>query len=307
MRWAFFVRGPVLCIVSALLASCGSLPTASSGGAAPASVAPHAAHGSLLYLSNVQDHDVEIYSYPDGRTVGKLSNFGQPRSECADSRGDVWIVDTQALQVEEYAHGGSAPLVAISTPGVPGGCALSPSGNDIAIAGKFQDSSAVVIYHRSTRKYWRDPQLYASTALVVGAYCGYDAKGNLFVDGLSAAKHGAFALAELAHHDTALKAVSFGQAIAAPGQVQWDGQYLALGDAGATPSVVYQLKIAGGTASVAGTTTLGSSESVRQFWIDGSTLVGPDYDSNVGFWNYPAGGSPVKTIKVPGFGAAVSN
>jgi len=307
MRWALFVRVPVLCIASAALASCGSVPTPPSGGAAPASFARQTAHGSLLYLTNVQENYVEIYSYPDGRTVGKLTNFAQPRSECADAQGDVWIVDTQALQVEEYAHGGSQALVAISTPGVPGGCSVDPSGNDIAIAGKFQDGSALVIYHRSTRKYWRDPQLYASTALVVGKYCGYDAKGNLFLDGLTAAKHGTFALAELAHHDTALKAVSLAQTIVAPGQVQWDGQYLALGDAGVTPSVVYQLKIAGGAASVAGTTTLGSSKSVRQFWIDGGTLIGPDYGSDVGFWSYPAGGSPTKTLKVPGFGAAVSN
>ena len=82
----FRSRAGALHRIGPALASCGSLPTASSGGAAPASVAPHAAHGSLLYLSNVQDHDVEIYSYPDGRTVGKLSNFGQPPAN-APTRG----------------------------------------------------------------------------------------------------------------------------------------------------------------------------------------------------------------------------
>ncbi|MBV9333286.1 MAG: hypothetical protein JO146_04710, partial [Candidatus Eremiobacteraeota bacterium] len=52
---------------------------------------------------------------------------------------------------------------------------------------------------------------------------------------------------------------------------------------------------------------LAGTKSVRQFWIEGSQIVGPDFDAAVGIWKYPAGGNPVQTITgVRGYGAAVS-
>jgi hypothetical protein len=276
------------------------------GDASAVSSAHRAAGTSLLYLSNVRTNDVEIYSYPTGRMLGKLSGFGKPRAECADGQGDVWIVDTQALQISEYEAGGTEPVTALSTAGIPSGCAVTPNGNTVAVAGAFQGGAPLMIFHRSARKRWRDPRTYIDSSLRAGAFCGYDSHGDLFVDGLSRARHGTFALAELVRGASTLSAVTVNQAIAAPGQVQWDGTYLAVGDSGVSPSLVYQFSISASAATLAGTTALGGTQSVAQFWIDGARIIGPDFNRDVEFWKYPQGGSPVKTLDVPGYGAAVS-
>jgi hypothetical protein len=143
--------------------------------------------------------------------------------------------------------------------------------------------------------------------MAAGHFCGYDDAGNLFIDGTRKAKGGSFRLAELPRGAVAVVNLSVNQSISAPGQVQWDGKHLAVGDAGISPSVIYRFAISGNSATKVGATTLDDSASVRQFWIQAKSLVGPDFDSDVRFWNYPAGGSPTKTIKtVRGFGAAVS-
>ena len=44
--------------------------------------------------------------------------------------------------------------------------------------------------------------------------------------------------------------------------------------------------------------TDGSAEDIVQFWIDGKTVVGPNvYGNDAGFYKYPTGGKPTKTIK----------
>lgn len=48
------------------------------------------------------------------------------------------------------------------------------------------------------------------------------------------------------------------------------------------------------------TVRLGRALNVVQFWIDGSTVIGPDgpngANHDAGFWSYPKGGKPTKTI-----------
>jgi hypothetical protein len=255
-------------------------------------------------LSNLAKHDVEIFSYPDGKRVGKLTALGNPRAECADTQGNVWIADTQGYDVVEYRHGASKPIAELSTPGAPLGCSVNSKGDTIAVTGG-RGGIVLAVYHHRANGIWRDPKTYADAAMKKVAFCGFDAMGNLFIDGTG--KNGAFHLAELPRNGTALVDIAVDASIAGPGQVQWDGNYLAVGDTRAKPSVIYQLSVTGSTAQTVGTTTLDGTKSVRQFWIDGSQVVGPDFDAAVGIWKYPDGGKPLTTItSVRGYGAAVS-
>ena len=296
--------GPIL--AAALLAGCGGSMAQPSGGAGPvqASAARGASTTGLLYLTDVKSNSVLVYNYPGGGLLHKLTGFGQPRSECADGLGNVWIVDQGGDDVIEYPYGATKPLVALNTPGTPNGCATNFEGNTLAVTVGLQ-GVVLSVYHRSSRGVWRDPIHYTDSAMSAGAFAGYDGSGNLFVDGISKTGH-AFMLAELPHEGKALQNISVGQTIAAPGAVQWDGTYLAIGDAGVSPSVVYQFSVSGSSAVERGTTPLNGSTSVRQFWIQNGQLIGPDYDKDVGYWNYPAGGSPTQTLKVKGYGAAVA-
>ncbi len=265
---------------------------------------PQASSGDLLYLSDVAKNDVEILSYPQGRHIGTLRTLGAPRAECADAQGNVWIADTQGFDVVEYPHGISKPIAELSTPSAPRGCSVNSKGDQLAVTGG-RGGIVLVVYHRRPGGAWHDPRTYTDAAMKRVAFCGFDAAGNLFIDG--AGNGGVFHLAELPHGGTALVDITVNASIAAPGQVQWDGTNLAVGDAGVTPSVIYQLSVSGSAATTVGSTTLDGTTSVAQFWIQGSRLIGPGLHSAVGIWKYPAGGNPIKTItSVRGYGAAVS-
>jgi hypothetical protein len=267
---------------------------------------PEAQSQDLLYLSDVQTNDVYVFSYPQRKLVGTLSSFGAPRSECVDRRGNVWIADVQGYDVAEYAHGGTKPLVELSTPWAPRGCSADPHSDTLAVSGGDK-GMILAVYHRSSHNQWRDPQTYTDTEMGAGYFCGYDANGNLFIDGLDKAKGGSFRLAELPRRSKSLTSLGVSQNIIAPGQVQWDGKYLAIGDTGITPSVIYQFSMSGSGGAEVGSTVLDGTKSVRQFWIEGTRVVAPDYDTNVGIWKYPIGGLPTTQITtVHGYGAAVS-
>jgi hypothetical protein len=92
--------------------------------------------------------------------------------------------------------------------------------------------------------------------------------------------------------------------IRVPGGVQWDGKYMAVGDA--ITGVIYRTNGAGG--KVEASTTLSGSDGDFQFFINGATIVAPSfYSSKVGFWNYPAGGSATRTLVVGSpYGVTVS-
>ena len=72
--------------------------------------------------------------------------------------------------------------------------------------------------------------------------------------------------------------------------------------------IIHRIGASGKTAQ---TVTLKGGLNVEQFWLDGSTLIGPNFQSDgpVSHWNDPAGGSP--TRKITGFsepfGATVSS
>ena len=61
--------------------------------------------------------------------------------------------------------------------------------------------------------------------------------------------------------------------------------------------MIYRLAISGSSGTKVGPTPLTGSKDVVQFWVQGKRLIGPDAGlADVGLYNYPAGGSPTKTI-----------
>ena len=300
----------------AMLAAChgsaaqsGALPNVVRSGELGTSrswMAPEAASEDLLYLSDVAANDVKVYSFRKGRLVGTLTGFGEPRSECADEAGNVWIADIEGRDVIEYPHGGTKPIASLDTFGVPLGCSVDSDGHFLAVAGGVS-GTILSIYREGSHGRWSNPTRYSDSALRVPYFCGYDSNGNLFIDGLTKSKAGRFTLVELRRRSKTFESIAVSQAIDTPGQVQWDGKDLAIGDSGLAPSVAYRFSISGRKATEVGMTTLDGTTSVRQFWIAGDTLVGPDFRRNAGFWRYPAGGAPIKSItRVHSYGAAVS-
>ena len=107
-------------------------------------------------------------------------------------------------------------------------------------------------------------------------------------------------MAELPHGSSTFTNIGINQTITVAGGVQWDGKYVAVADEnGPGNGVIYQFSISGSTGTEVSSTTLDSSENIHQFWIDpaGSRVVAPSASlSTVGYWKFPAGGNPTKTL-----------
>jgi hypothetical protein len=296
-----------LCGVAAVLTGCGvlrqaqddtALPIGASGTFAPGGeswMSPGAASQDLLYVSDTGTSKVYVYSYPSDKLAGTLTDFRDPGGECVDKNGNVFITNTGDDDILEYAHGGTKPIATLSDPGYfPFGCSIDPTSGNLAVSNNFASSGSgqgnVVVYTHAKGHPKGD---YTDPNINQMLLCGYDDKGNLFVDGLT--KGSGFAFAELRRGSTTLTDITLNQSIENPGGVQWDGKYVAVGDQ--STNVVYQFDVSGKKGTKVGSTPLTGATEVVQFWIAGSKLIGPDAGAqDVGIWKYPAGGSALKTI-----------
>ncbi len=284
--------------------------TSASGGSAPAGDAslraedrrdgpqnaswmePDAGKRGLLYVTDVRT--VTVYSYPQGKLEGQLKGFYVAVGECVDKKGDVFIADEGYDKIFEYAHGGKKRLATLdSASRDPNSCAIDPTTGNLAVASLGGSSGSVAVYKNAHGK----QTTYQDAAFKQYWLCGYDDRGNLFVDGQN--NQSDFVFAELPKRATKLKIITLNQAIGWPGGVQWDGKHIAVGDQN-TP-VLYRFSIRGSRGRKVGTTSLGSGASViDQFFIDAKTLIAPNQlvgsNSDVLFYKYPAGGTATKII-----------
>jgi hypothetical protein len=293
--------------IAALLAGCGGSqppigppdPMAQSQ-----AIATHAERGGswmaadavsqdLLYTGNVGS--VTVYSYPKGQLKGMLSGFGDVDGMCADSAGDVFVLDFMG-DIVEYAHGARYPKKKLRSPhGSAIGCSVDPASGDLAVAAYAYSNAAVEIYRNAKGP----PKSYQDPSFKQYYHCGYDNKGNLFVDGITSSS--AFVFAELPKGGTALKTITLNQSIGFPNQVQWDGKYITVGDE--TTPAIYQFTIMGSEGDKVGTTSLNHVTFLDQSWIQGQTLIAPvvyykkrQAHAEILFYKYPSGGKPTKLI-----------
>src|SRR5579863_7022790 len=269
-----------VCAIAVLFAGCDAAESLSR----PSSATPQAgaiASGSglirqalpqpkgrkLLYVSSDFDQPVSVYTFPGGKLVGTLTGPSGPRGLCANRAGDVFVPFIYIPGgVYEYAHGGGAPIAELGLLyDNPNGCSIDPKTGALAVvAGPNHERAALAVYRYNKGK-WGLAKGYSIPSMASSDFCGYDDKGNLFVDG--ATNTGTFALAELPAGGKAFITISVTQSPNAPGQVQWDGKHLAIGDTGVSPSIIYQFDVSGGVAKKVGSTTLRDSTMVEQFWI----------------------------------------
>jgi hypothetical protein len=271
---------------------------------------PEARGRNLLYISKPfypGARDVYVYTYPSGKLVGMLGGLGEPEGECVDKAGNVFVADVSS--VYEYPHGDTSPIAAINSPDGAGACSIDPTSEKLAVTGGTGSGAVVAIFVYKPERGWRFPKILSVPDMAEPSFCGYDNKGNLFVDGVDSSR--AFVIAELHRGDDSFTNITLNQSITEPGQVQWDGKHLAVGDSGVSPSIIYRFSIEGSGGTKVGSTTLDGSEAVEGFWIQGNTVIGPDYDfasaTGVGFWPYPRGGNVKQTITLyDPWGATVS-
>jgi hypothetical protein len=271
----------------------------------------------LLYVSDLSTFDVYMYAYPSLALQGKLTGFDDPQGECTDATGDVWIANTNANDILEYAHGGKSPIATLDDPlGFPVGCAVDLHSGNLAVANldDYSGAGSVLVYDNAGGT----PRAYGASGVSGYYFAGYDPNGDLYVSGM--ASHGGYVLSVLASGSGSLSTVSIsGGTLYFPGTVAWNGSTLVLGDQkckNAATSCLYELSVSGRAATITGTTALPGSCDVVQAWVGSSAIAGGDdaqycgghRKSSVARWPFPGGGNPSANVTGPRIpvGAAMS-
>jgi len=307
VRTTFFGRLGFAIALGALPAFAGCRGAAVSqavparSGAIASWIEPGAKSQNLLYVSDLGANTVDALSYPKGELVGKLTGFGSVAGLCSDTSGDLFVVD-EAGPVQVFAHGGTSPIRTLTTVGAPYGCAVDPLTGDLGLTQlSSYEHGAFAVYRKAkgTPAYYKDKDVDASW------FCTYDGSGNLFSDVWD--RYGKLTLAELPRGGKPIKLLRLAERFepqGIPSSIQWDGKYLAMGDRGA--GLIYRLTK---TGDLAQTVKLKGGNDLVQFWLQGSTLVGPNFSSGtVGLWHYPGGGTAASVLDgfSEPFGATVS-
>lgn len=261
----------------------------------------------LLYVSDIGAESVDVFTYPDLKQAGALTGLSEPNGLCVDAAGDVFVLNTYAADILEYAHGGTEPIATLKQFAYSSGCAVNRKTGDLAVANmggpNFTSGSVAIFKHARG-----SPTTYKSDLIYIAYFCDYDTAGNLYIDGFTS--DGPTTIAELVKGSDTIKTVYVdgGKRLGWPGGVQWHAGYLEVGDQDVTravpsapyPNLIYQLRVAGQRATIVSTTPLAGGGDVVQSVIEGKAIIGPDaQNDDVGFWRFPAGGK--KTHALHGF------
>ncbi|HEY1883219.1 MAG TPA: hypothetical protein VGG51_09310 [Candidatus Cybelea sp.] len=255
---------------------------------------PAAKAGSLLYITDSGSNTVLVYSYPALKLVGTLTGFTNPQGDCVDKARNVWIVNTEASQLLEYAHGGTTPIATLDDPNqYPVGCAFDSTTGELAVSNFYSTNGppgSISIYKNASGS----PTLYTPPNFAVVYYLGFDPKGTLYLDGIDSGSSFLFD----SFNGTTFKSIVLGHPIGGPGAVQSVGKDIVVGDQTNSANVAYTFRIRGAKGRLVKTTPLTGAFDVVQFYIFKNALVGGDINpsgSTADRFKYPAGGPPKKT------------
>lgn len=315
------------CVAAALLIGCGGpQPPIWSNGAMPQSAALQSqsvqpdSRGSWME-ANAQSQDllyvtessyVGVFTYPQGQRVGALTGFNSAVGACVDGRGDVFITNHiykhTNTRIAEYTHGGIKPITELANDKRIGplGCSVDPTTGDLAVSGGGSSRGVGVDIFRAARG---KPLFVRIPQMVYSQFCGYDSRGDLFVNGTKDFPSRTAAFVELPKGSQKFVSIKLNAPYDPEGGVQWDGKYLAVGayipsGVGYSTPAIFQFAISGNRGTRVGTTMLGRPARMTSFdfFIAGDTAIVPNWRDEPGkrfdvlFYNYPEGGKPAKII-----------
>jgi hypothetical protein len=292
-------RVATLWMAALALAGCGGAQTQSLpvSTATASQIAPEARRGDLLYISSFYSSEVQVYSYPRPKLVSTLTGFEDPQGMCADKAGDVFVANTDAGDIIEYAHGDNTPIKTLQdTNYYPYSCSVDPTTGNLAVANVFSQSDEdgnVVVYAKASGT----GTAYAVPGLAEAFVVAYDGKGNLFVNGHPVLFGSGVAFLERRKGGRAFKPITLPPSLASfIGWMQWDGTYLAMSGGGSNELTIDRLAVERHQAIVEGTVKLTGGICCGAFWIQGPKVTMVDGSGeSFAIYKYPAGNA-LKTI-----------
>ncbi len=260
-------------------------------------------YGDLLYVAPADPGQlVAYYTYPAGELVGTLN--ATARGLCSDTKGNVFLINDGYIQ--EFAHGGTSPINEFGNGNyIYQSCSVDPASGNLAVTFDVGGSApGIAIFKNATG----NQTTYTDSDFEHFYYCGYDGSGNLLADGFKPSSGNPSAFAELPAGSSEFETIALNHFIEKAGQVQWDGEYMTIADEEARK--IYRVEISGSVATVVGGTPIKhSGGGFGGPWIYRGTVIVPvrrngkkQGAKNIGFWNYPQGGSPTKVFQDPSYG-----
>lgn len=241
----------------------------------------------MLYASTGDDGTIYVYTYPKGELVSGLFNSGKSYGLCSDPNGNVFVTNDYAIY--EYPHGSAGPSAVLTNPfGATFSCSIDPTSGNLAAV-----TAHDAVIFQPGRQGWKQPKLFALSYPATG-WCGYDASGNLY---MSAEDSSGWLIAELQKGKSTFKKTLIDRRFN-PGNIQWDGKYVAIGDDFPFPKI-RRFKFIGTTGRQISVTKLNGIGNVFQFWVQGDTVSAAGTQSGsyaLGLWSYPAGGNAQQLI-----------
>ncbi len=247
---------------------------------------------STLYSSN----GAVEYDYPKGTgPIGEISGT-DAQGECTSGKSTFWIVNSGNNDLAEYTYNGKKLIktLSISDSGEPAGCAVNSTNGDIAVT--LLGEGAVILFKGGKQKGETVEDGLAETY-----FDGYDAKGDLFVDGVTAEST---ALVEMAAGSKTFENVSLPNTIKFPGSVQWDGKYVTVNDQ--EGGAIYRYAIADDVATLKGTVELTGTSDCSGTWIAQPYVFCADAGlADAPVFKYPGGGDSIATLSGSGLPISV--
>jgi hypothetical protein len=214
----------------------------------------------------------QVFSYPNNTLAFTLTGFNTPAGECVDATGNVYITDTGASDIVEYANGGATPIRVLKDRGQkPVACAVRQSPYRVAVANGA--SGSISIYNGTITT---TPNFIYSdlTKFTTVNFLGYYNGARLFLDGNGAS--GPFTFGRMTNGGTFFVIPVSGGPTSPGGVQQPPGRnYLAVGDA--SSNAIYHIRTNGvlpapGPSNPNPTLLTGSCNSFGDFYID---LIAP--------------------------------
>ncbi len=182
----YFARYSAGICAAAILSGCnGSQPplpalaTPAQARATASWMSPEAKGENLLYVADLGTNSVDVFPYPKGKQVGAITGFGSVATLCVDKAGDVFVVD-EAGPVNVFAHGGTTPIRKLPATGAPDGCSVDPATGNLAVTNESSYLYGTIAIYAKAKG---NPKPYFNDTVDATFFCGYDDKGNLFIDG----------------------------------------------------------------------------------------------------------------------------
>jgi len=171
----------------------------------------------LFFQSDYGNSVVDVYAMPSMTLKATLSGFSGPQGLCADSAGNVYVDNTNTLQVLKYSRTGSLLATYNDSYGYPVGCSVDPATGNLAVSNIFGLSGAgqILVFTSPSAS----PTVLSNPSQYYYYFVGYGPGSSIWTSGKNS--YGTYMVSGCGSSSCSTIPLS-GGTIYFPGGVQWD-------------------------------------------------------------------------------------